>query len=146
MTENANHTPNTRPHAAGERCPGITKGGKACPWKPDNGGVWCWRHDPSKTAERAQKLSELGQAGRRKQTESKAALLKDIKLTTTRQIQDALTESLNDVRSSSADVIAKANAVARLSSVALDIIKTRDIEKEIEELRDLVERRLKGNP
>lgn len=144
--EFANHTPDTAPLATGERCSGVTRKGKACPWKPEEGSSWCWRHDESKAAERAQRLSELGRAGKAKQTENKAAMFKEIKLSTTKQIQEALTESLNAVRNSSADVIAKSNAVARLSSVALDIIKTRDIEKEVEELRDLVEQRLKGGP
>lgn len=124
--------------AISQRCEGHTKSKKVCSLKAEGQSFFCLLHDPNRAEERAQKQSERGKAGNQKKAENKAARFKEIRLSTTKQIQEALTESLNAVRSSSADVIAKANAVARLSSVALSIISTRDIEDQVDELRETI--------
>ncbi len=113
--------------------------------------MYCLLHDPDRAEERRAMLSEHGRAGQAKRTKRTAAirakLAAAVALDTSAAIRAALEHSLAEVQASDAGAIEKANATARLCTVALSVLRNVDLENEVAELRRLVEERLgvKGN-
>ena len=102
-------------------------------------------HDPERTEERRVACSERGKAGQAKRAArnraARAELVTAVALDTSSAIRGALERALANVEASGADPVAKANVSARVCSVALDIIRTVGMERELADLRRLIEER-----
>lgn len=135
----ANPLPPSSLPASGKPCQGATKTGGPCPWKAEGLSSYCLLHDPLRAEERAQKLRERGKNGKQKQVTQRRQAARDVSLATTAKIRELLEEAASLVRESGADATVKAHALARLCSVAHDTLRTSDLERQVEELRQQVE-------
>lgn len=123
-------------------CSAVAKSGAACRHRAEVGSDFCLWHDPARESERRAELSARGRSGRAKRAARERSRRSDVaavvRLETAAQVREAVERSLAEVEECSAPAPVKAHAVARLASVALDIIRTAEVEKELEELRELV--------
>jgi len=90
-------------------------------------------------------LSLLGAAGRRaQQRRAVESVPPSVKLGTVANIRAALERALGAVEASGGEACTRAGVAARLASVALEVVKVADIEREVQELRELVRQALPG--
>lgn len=129
--------PEAVPSAHGARCEGETKRGGPCPNAADGDGPFCLLHDPARVEERRQAMSARGKAGRAKQQKRtamvNARLMASVALGSSTMILAALEHALAEVQTSGAEAIEKANATARLCTVAMTVLRQVDIEKDATE-------------
>lgn len=125
------------------RCEGKTKRGAACVQRAEVGSAYCLLHDPARAEERLALCRERGAAGKRARDERaqlraqeiRQAVQERVVLDTTERIRQVLEVEIGNVRSSHVDSDKRANAVARLCSVALASLKAAELEQEVERLR-----------
>ncbi len=128
-------------HATRTSCQGRTKAGKACPWRSEPGELFCTHHHPQREEERRAAYAQRGRAGARKKAQNRVVAAAHAALSSATAIREALERALAQVESSGGDATSKAHAVARICSVALDSLRTLELERQVEELRALVEAR-----
>jgi hypothetical protein len=137
-------TPTNEPTS--ERCNGETKKGGACPNLASPGRPYCLAHDPDRAEERRQRMAELGKgSAKARQAVAAKKVARRISLKTTDDIREALEVALGKVKAGEEGAVHRANATARLCGVALDILKDHEIEREVAELRQVIETRLGPN-
>jgi hypothetical protein len=130
---------------ASSRCQGKTKnGGIQCSLKAESGLLYCVLHDPTEEgkAKRAQLAKERGQQGAKQKQKNRREKAIAVSLGTTAKIRELLEEAAAMVKESGEAACTKAHALARIASVAHTTIATTDLEREVIELRALVEQRL----
>lgn len=116
-------------------CTAHGKNGQPCRYKAVEGGTLCHRHDPAMVAART---SAGGRARARAITETQGELA-ELKLTTIDDVRAIVREALRLVKKSKSDGCAKARVLLQAATAALEVFRTADLERELRELRELVD-------
>lgn len=135
--------PQARCPGAGDRCQATTKAGRPCTMSPGRGSVYCLMHDPERAEERRAELARRGRSGQAKRAARERRIREEViaavALSTAAEIRAALERALGSVEADrESGSVARAGAIARLCSVALDVIRGLDLEAQVAELRELV--------
>lgn len=142
----AGRPPTAAAPATSGKCAAVTKRGGRCPGRAEGPDGLCLLHDPRRTAERAALLSQRGRSGQAKRAAAARDRRRDVvaaaRLGTTAEIRSVLERAAGLVEASGGDAAVRANALARLCGVALDLLRVVDLEREVEALRELVTQRL----
>lgn len=126
-----------------KRCTGRSRAGNICNQPIAEHEPWCVWHDPSREADRRAAASKLGKAGRAKQIEARQntkekneelSLLAS--LDTAATIRTILEYEIKEVRDKIKDPSKRANAIARLTAVALQSMRVTDNDQEMEKMRE----------
>jgi hypothetical protein len=112
-------------------CPGTTSKGTPCA-RPVGPSGLCDRHDPAIAAERGRKGGQVKAAKLWSEREQRA---RELSIETIDEIREVLREAV-----AMAHQLMDPNAMIRGCTVALELIKARDLEKELNDLRDAVQR------
>jgi hypothetical protein len=124
------------------QCVGTTKAGKRCRLPADGINGLCINHDESRRDELAARMGDLGRAGRTKQIEAareERAEVRRVALATVADIRKLIERAASVAEDSAVDGDKRANAMCRAAAVALELLKTADLEAEVEALRAAVE-------
>src|SRR5918998_2135715 len=116
------------------KCSGITQAGTACRGIPIDGSQWCYVHHPDRTEERRRHGARGGKRGGRGRPSAELASLK-ARLTTL--AEDVLEGNVD--RGNAAVAGQLLNTVIRAIGMEMRVREVEDLERQVEELRDLVE-------
>lgn len=119
-------------------CQSKTKKGGACPRQALEGSSHCHLHDPARLAART---SAGGRARARALADAQSELA-ELKLTSVEDVRSIVREALRLVKKSKSDGCAKARVLLQAATAALELFRTADLERELRELRELVDAKL----
>lgn len=118
-------------------CNAQTKRGAACPRQALEAG-FCHLHDPEKVAER----TAAGGRARARVLADAQSELAELKLDSVDDVRAIVREALRLVKRSKSDGCAKARVLLQAAAAALELFRTADLERELRELRELVDEKL----
>ena len=116
------------------KCSGITQAGAACKGMPIEGSQWCYVHHPDHAEERRRHGSRGGRRGGRGRPSVELATIKE-RLT-------ALADDVLGGRADRGDAAVAGqllNTVIRAIGMEMRVREVEDLERQVEELRDLIE-------
>ena len=116
------------------RCPGTKRDGSRCTVTVEPPQTHCWWHDPANADERKRAASKGGKRGGRGRPAVELVAIKE-KLST---LADDVLEGNVD-RSNAAVVGQLLNTVIRAIGMEMRVREVEDLERQVEELRELVE-------
>ncbi len=117
-------------------CGAITRAGSRCTASVKEGKSWCYNHDPALSEQRRLSASKAGRSKPNRE-------LADIKSRLSKLATDVLEGKVNTGRAAVASQVL--NTYIRAISVELKVREVDELAREVEELRELVETREKGN-
>lgn len=124
------------------RCTATTRRGAPCPRAAGPSGL-CSLHDPAALAERGRRGGQRrGEALR----DARVARVEALSMETVADIRALIREALHLAAESSEPKSVRANTLLRAARVATQLLTNAELERELAELRALVERRLRSGP